>query len=137
LRDFVRNRATYPNLSIVNDEQVLEQIAEWTSRSEAILGYRKRIRSGGVADQVEQAAPSVRGVKLLRKPREIKTWIEIRLVDPEDKPVPDEKHRIKLTDGSVHEGTLDADGRARFSGIDPGACEVSFPRIDAPEWRQK
>ncbi len=32
-------------------------------------------------------------------------------------------------------GYLDSNGRARIDGIDPGVCEVSFPDIDANEWR--
>jgi len=135
MRDFVRRRASGPNLADWNDEQILELVAKWISNGEAILGYQRRLRSGGTSEEVQEAAPTVRSEKLARQPREIKTWIEIRLVDEEEKPVPHQKYRIKLTDGSVQEGTLDADGRARFNQIDPGTCEVSFPNIDAPEWR--
>lgn len=63
-----------------------------------------------------------------------KTWIEIVLVDEHDQPVPGIKYRLKITDGSVREGSLDSNGRVRINGIDPGSCEVSFPEIDAREW---
>ncbi len=63
-----------------------------------------------------------------------KTWIEIKLVDKDGLPVPGEYYRIKLTDGSVAEGTLDADGHARVDGIDPGSCEVTFPHMDQTVW---
>lgn len=55
------------------------------------------------------------------------TWVEIRLVDPEGRPVPGAKYRIELPDGEVLEGTLDEDGLAGVDGIDPGDCKVTFP----------
>lgn len=63
-------------------------------------------------------------------------WIEIELVDEEDEPVPSEKYEIKLPDGSVAKGTLDGDGFARVDGIDPGTCEISFPRLDKDAWEK-
>jgi hypothetical protein len=65
-----------------------------------------------------------------------KTWIEIRLVDEYDNPVPGKKYKLKITDGSIREGTLGEDGSVRVSNIDPGTCEVSFPEIDASEWKK-
>ena len=63
-----------------------------------------------------------------------KTWIEFLLVDQEDKPVPNERYKIKVTDGSVREGRLDEDGRVRINNIDPGNCMISFPDLDAKDW---
>jgi hypothetical protein len=65
-----------------------------------------------------------------------KTWIEIRLVNKKGDPVPGAKYRLKLTDGSVQEGTTDDFGSTRVSGIDPGTCEVSFLEFDAKEWKK-
>ena len=65
-----------------------------------------------------------------------KTWIEIRLVNKKGDPVPGAKYRIKLTDDSVEEGTTDEFGSARFTGIDPGTCQVSFLEFDAKEWKK-
>ncbi len=67
--------------------------------------------------------------------RAVKTWIEIRLIDDEGNPVPNEKYRLVLPDGSTAEGSLDANGWARRDDIDPGSCQVSFPNIDGPLWR--
>ncbi|MGH3148463.1 MAG: hypothetical protein ACRDTR_22000 [Rubrobacter sp.] len=64
-----------------------------------------------------------------------KTWVEIELVDEEGNRVPRQLYRLALPDGSVEEGFLDDAGRARVEGIDPGTCKVSFPEIDAAEWR--
>ena len=64
-----------------------------------------------------------------------KTWVEIRLVDQGGKPVPAAKYKLKITDGSVREGALDGDGRARVAGIDSGNCTVWFPEYDGKEWK--
>lgn len=75
------------------------------------------------------AAPAVAATQA-----EKKTWIEIELKDDDGNPVPGERYRIKLPDGSTREGSLDANGRARADGINPGTAQVSFPDIDADDW---
>lgn len=65
-------------------------------------------------------------------------WIEIKLVDDQNKPVAHEPYQITLPDGTtVHEGLLDDQGQARVSGFAPGTCKVTFPSLDAREWRGK
>ena len=66
---------------------------------------------------------------------EKKTWIAINLKDDLGNAIPNERYRIKLPDGSIQEGTLDANGRARVDGIDPGTAQISFPDLDADNWR--
>ncbi len=67
-----------------------------------------------------------------------KSWIEIVLVDQDDKPVPGEAYRITLPDGTtLAEGTLDEKGFAREDGIDPGTCKVTFPNLDKESWEPK
>jgi hypothetical protein len=68
---------------------------------------------------------------------EEKTWIEIELVDDDEPPQPVAfaKYRILLPNGSPREGILDANGRARIEGIDPGECLVAFPELDERDWR--
>jgi hypothetical protein len=66
---------------------------------------------------------------------EKKSWIEIYLHDSDGKPAAGEKYRIKLPDGSMEEGRLDAFGHAEYYGINPGTCELWFPDRDAMEWR--
>ena len=68
---------------------------------------------------------------------EKKSWIAIKLVDQENEPVPGEAYRIKLPDGSTVEGDLDSKGLAKIDGIDPGTCQVSFPELDANEWKPR
>ena len=73
-----------------------------------------------------------------RPAKEEKTWIEIVLVDEEDssRPLAFAKYRVELPNGSPREGLLDARGRARIEGIDPGTCHVTFPDLDASAWRR-
>ncbi len=68
-----------------------------------------------------------------RVPREVeeKTWIAIELVDEADQPVPSERYEVKLPDGRIRKGSLDSNGHARISGLDPGTCQICFPNLDA------
>ncbi len=65
---------------------------------------------------------------------EAKSWIEIELVGEDDKPIPGEKYRVTLPDGSVDEGTLDQNGWARIAGFTAGACKTTFPELDQDAW---
>lgn len=62
------------------------------------------------------------------------TWIEIQLIGEDDQPIPGERYRIELPDGSVREGRLNDKGLARVDGIDPGQCVVTFPALDEEAW---
>jgi hypothetical protein len=66
-----------------------------------------------------------------------KSWIEIEMVDEEQRPVPSEKYRVTLADGeTIAEGTLDEKGFARLEGIEPGSCKVTFPDLDKSSWKK-
>jgi type VI secretion system secreted protein VgrG len=64
------------------------------------------------------------------------SWIEIELVDEDKQPVPGERYRIELADGSTAEGTLDEKGFARVEGIEPGSCKITFPNLDQDAWEK-
>jgi type VI secretion system secreted protein VgrG len=62
------------------------------------------------------------------------TWIEIELIDEDDKPVPGERYQIEVADGRVIRGTLDNKGFARVEGLKPGDCKVTFLKLDKDAW---
>ena len=68
------------------------------------------------------------------KREELGDFVEIELVDDEGKPVAGARYRVTGPDGSVKEGKLDADGRARVEKLKPGLCRVSFPELDSGSW---
>jgi hypothetical protein len=64
-----------------------------------------------------------------------KSWIEIEMVDGEDKPVPGVRYRVTLPDGTADEGTLDDKGFARVEGFEAGGdCKITFPEHDKEAW---
>jgi type VI secretion system secreted protein VgrG len=65
-------------------------------------------------------------------------WIEIELTDEDGNPVPGERYKITLPDGTtVADGTLNEKGMARVDHIDAGTCQVSFPDLDQEAWDSK
>jgi hypothetical protein len=70
-----------------------------------------------------------------REVQQVKTWIGIELYDEDTgAPIPNERYRLVLPDGSTQEGNLDENGRAEVDEIDFGVCKVTFPDIHAKEW---
>ena len=63
------------------------------------------------------------------------SWVSFDLKDKNGNPIPNEPYSLKLPDGTIRTGSLDGDGKARVGNIQPGQCEISFPRIDKGEWR--
>jgi len=68
--------------------------------------------------------------------KEKKSWIEIELVGEDNKPIPGEKYRIELPDGTVAEGTLDEKGMAHIEGTEKGTCQITFPDLDQDAWKK-
>jgi uncharacterized protein (DUF2345 family) len=60
-----------------------------------------------------------------------RTWIEAALVDMDGQPMPGERYRITLPDGTAHEGRLDAYGRVRLDQIVAGEAVIVWPDLDA------
>ena len=72
------------------------------------------------------------------KPVEQKTkkdWIEILLVDMDNKPVPNVRDRITPPGGGEPvEGRLNEHGQAGLYQIDSGNCKITFPDLDQDAW---
>ena len=85
-------------------------------------------------DQAKQMAETQPGTKITEPCR--KSWIEVRLVDRDNKPVPGEAYKVRLPDQSIMTGNLDREGKVRFEGIVPGQASICFPGMDRKEWRR-
>ena len=60
--------------------------------------------------------------------------LQYQLLDPEGNPMSGEPYRVKLPDGSVREGSTDAEGMARFEQVEEGETHIQFPNRDDSEW---
>jgi hypothetical protein len=115
----------------------------YKGRTPVILGAARpgeRAEARPAFEREEEVESSAAGGETTPAPRrssaveQAKDWVEITLVDENGDPVPGEAYRLELPDGSVREGALDAGGKARVEGIDPGACRVTFSNLDARDW---
>ena len=57
-------------------------------------------------------------------------WIEIELLDEDDRGVAREPYWVKLPNGQIREGKLNDQGWVRFDNIPCGICIVRFPKSD-------
>lgn len=73
----------------------------------------------------------------LRAAQPVKTWIEMEVVDESGKPMAGQPYLCMLPDGRLERGTLNDEGRVRFSGIDPGNCVFSLTELDEATWLPK
>jgi hypothetical protein len=70
------------------------------------------------------------------KCRKQKAWVEIALEDHNGVRIPGEEYLVSAPDGTEYGGVLDQNGSVRIEGLDPGDCQVSFPRLDRSEWKR-
>ena len=49
--------------------------------------------------------------------------------------MPNVAYRIECGDGRVRTGTTSALGKAREEGLHDGNCKVTFPALNAPDWK--
>ena len=123
------NTSTAP----ADTEEILKQVASKLVSGQLRILRSLRLSGGGSDLELGGAEQAEKKTEPPTAPKKENSWIEIYLRDTEGKPVPGERYRIKLPDGSIEEGRLDADGHVEYYGINPGACVVSFPDIDAKE----
>jgi hypothetical protein len=82
----------------------------------------------------ESAAAAEGELVVLDEPEPETTWIEIELIDENGRPVPNERFKLTLPDGSVKWGRLDNIGKSRIERLQPGTCQVTFPDRDEEVW---
>ncbi len=132
LRRFLARDLAPAAAAALRDRDVVRLVAERIARGE-IVAFRSRVRGGAwTARHVPAEQPEP--VLATQTTTEL-TWIQIRLVDMEGEPVPNERYILRMPDGSERTGRLDYVGRARVERIDtPGTCMVSFPDLDGAAW---
>jgi len=150
LRHALAEERTPINLSRLEDHDILERLAERLASGQVklvswpnVLGLQEvnfEIQFEGTVQEMtpreaEEAAREEAEAEAAAAQEEEATWLEIELLDDEGKPVPGEQYQVALPDGTIRAGRLDADGRARIEGLDPGTCKVSFPNLDERSWK--
>lgn len=91
------------------------------------------VSSGGGVPPAAAAAPVA---EQIREAKVVKTWIEMEVVDDLGRPMAGQEYVCMLPNGAIERGTLDAKGRVRFDGIEPGNCSFSLPALDQETWSQ-
>lgn len=131
-------------LDCIAEEKHLVGSSVWSRSENSALrlkrGDKGRIAPGDVVlipdprpKEVGRATDQVHKFVLKKGPHP--HWIEIELIDENDKPVPGTKFKVKFANGVERVGTLDQNGWARVEGIPKEPCEVSFPEIDDAAWK--
>ncbi|MEZ5347346.1 MAG: type VI secretion system tip protein TssI/VgrG [Pyrinomonadaceae bacterium] len=67
---------------------------------------------------------------------EKKSWVKIKLVDEEGKPVTGVSFKVTTPDGRVASGSTNKDGQGEVKNIDPGNCKITFPDLDKDAWEE-
>ena len=111
-------------------EQILVQVGLLLVNGK--IKILRSIHAGGTRAEAQEESSAQTGSS--GPPPKKADWIEINLRDASGQPVAQERYRIKLPDGSIQEGALDAFGHAEFYEIHRGSCEVSFPDLEDDEW---
>ncbi len=68
--------------------------------------------------------------------RIIEPWLEIELAGEDGKPIGEAAYKVTLADGSIREGKLTKEGKARLDDLPPGPCKVTFPEFDAASYER-
>ncbi len=117
------------DVSALDDEEVHSEFG-WEIHTRRVLVEARREELGGGGggggdgpDPVDPVDPPV-------PPVEEDTWIEVQLKNTEGVPQRGERYKLKLSDGTVREGSLNEAGAVRLEGIDAGICELTFPDLD-------
>lgn len=128
---------------VINEHNLLPDTV-WQHTNNAALRQKRRELKMLVPDDV-LFIPDIRPKEVKRATNQVhkfqmkgelhRHWIEIELVGEDDKPIPNEKYKVKLPDGTEKEGTLDQNGWARVESDPKGDCEITFPEMDKEAWK--
>jgi hypothetical protein len=134
-RDLAETYGLLNNVHRVIDAKVLDHVA-WLLETKRLIAIE--------CVSVRPMAPPVPATGAPMPPRrrppppveDPKTWVEIELLFDTGKPVVNQRYRITVPGGVVEEGHTDSKGRAKLINLDPGMCDISFPDIEAKEWKK-
>jgi hypothetical protein len=130
LRVMAAERHPSVDVSLLRDEEVLELVARTIAAGQLVVeAFDAELVESPTGPDVTLPEPQEAVVDV--RPTD---WIAIELIGEDDQPIPGERYRVELPDGTVREGALDAKGKARIDGIPPGQCKISFPRLDKDAW---
>jgi hypothetical protein len=62
-----------------------------------------------------------------------KDWVEVKLINSQGNPIPNQRYIFHLPDNTTHSGMLGSDGIAFEKDVPPGTSFVEFPDHDIPE----
>lgn len=120
------------NVFRMTDSEVIKRLA-W----ELVLGavkiaeaQPKKAKRGGIVAGRSSIGEELQAAGQTPSAVEEKTWIEIKLIDGSDQPVPDETFEIEFPDGSKKRGKTNLYGFARYTGLESGECWISFLDLD-------
>lgn len=71
------------------------------------------------------------------RPEPALTLVEIALVDEGGHPIANEPVRLVTPEGRTIHATTDPMGLVRIESVVAGVCDVTFPWIDAREWKRR
>ncbi len=125
LRDILSEDYFYADLSRIDDQMVLREIANRlaTDRLKIAPFTIPHFSLQPPAEEEleeEEPAPPIAAVA-----PEAALWIKFRIVeDGTDEPVPDVKLKIRMPTGEVREFTTDAQGMIEINDLPPGTCDI-------------
>ncbi len=61
-------------------------------------------------------------------------WVDVVVVDQDDRPVPLLDYEIRLSDGRVRQGRTNEHGRLYYDELPPGDCELVLLGVDGDLW---
>jgi hypothetical protein len=80
------------------------------------------------------AAPAESAAKPAEAPSEIVHWIQVTVVDDEDRPVPNVAIELVLPDESVIRTQTSPFGVVHLPSVPAGKCSLSLPDLDGKAW---
>lgn len=120
-------------VDVLGDGEVLDRLAALVAQGRLVL-VGLRPGPGQVPPLFREEPPPASEPPPEDQPT---AWLEVSLMDDSDPPAPvaGAKYVVELADGTVIEGYLDGQGKARIEGIQEGSAKVSFPDYDAGDWQ--